>query len=116
MQATATETGSVDPATTSVSWKPGPLEAALLAFALIVRVVWALMADTSLWFDHIFNDATAWNLAQGNGFSASAEAPFVPAIFRTPGYPAVLAMVYAAVGHSIRAAFVANALVDTATC
>jgi hypothetical protein len=91
-------------------------EAAVLAAALAARLGWAVLAPAELWFDHVFNDATAWNLASGHGFSASAEAPFEPAIFRTPGYPAFLAAVYAVAGHSVRAAFVVQALLDTLCC
>jgi hypothetical protein len=94
----------------------GRVEWALLALAALVRFAWASVATTELWFDHVFNDATAWNLAQGNGFTAGAEPPFQPAIFRTPGYPAFLAGVYSLVGHSVRAGFLANALLDTASC
>ena len=96
--------------------RPGRAEIAILAGALVVRILWALLAPADLWFDHVFNDATAWNLALGNGFTASAEAPFDPAIFRTPGYPAFLAAVYSVAGHAVRAGFLANALLDTASC
>jgi 4-amino-4-deoxy-L-arabinose transferase-like glycosyltransferase len=95
---------------------PGSFELGLLAAALVARLGVALVSSTDLWFDHVFNDAAAWNLAQGHGFSASAGPPFEPAIFRTPGYPAFLALVYGAVGHSVVAGFLANALLDTASC
>ena len=74
----------------------------LLVLGLGVRLAWALFASTELWFDHVFNDATAWSFAEGRGFTASVEAPYDPAIFRTPGYPAFLGVVYALFGHSVR--------------
>jgi 4-amino-4-deoxy-L-arabinose transferase-like glycosyltransferase len=55
-------------------------------------------------------------MALGHGFTASAGEPFQPAIFRTPGYPAFLAAVYAVFGHSVRAGFLANGLVDLMAC
>jgi hypothetical protein len=90
--------------------------AILLAVGLLLRVAWAMMAPADLWFDHVFNDVTARNLAAGNGFTASTEAPFDPAIFRTPGYPAFVAALYFVLGPSIRAVFLVQALLDTASC
>ncbi len=64
--------------------------------------------------DLIWNDSTGWNLAQGRGFTASLTG-YVPAIFRTPGYPAFLAIIYTFFGHSIHAALVGNAVLDSLT-
>lgn len=96
--------------------RPGPFELGVLLLALGLRLLWSALASDELWFDHVFNDATAWNLALGNGFSASSESPFVPGIFRTPGYSAFLGLVYAAAGHVVRAGFFANAILDTLSC
>ncbi len=106
----------MDPAPPPRAPVPGRTELLLLAAALAARVAVALLSPTGLWFDHVFNDATARNLAAGNGFTASAEAPFVPGIFRTPGYPGFLAAVYAVAGPSVRAGFLANALLDALSC
>src|SRR5713226_9588520 len=65
--------------------------------------------------DLIWNDAVAWNLAQGIGFTASQHPPYIPGIFRTPGFPAFLAVVYRIAGHNYRAGFVALALLDSLT-
>ncbi len=94
----------------------GSLGWGLLAVGLVARLAWAFVAPTDLWFDLVWNDATAWSLVQGHGFTVSLEAPFEPAIFRTPGYSTFLAGVYGLAGHSVRAAFIAQAFVDTATC
>jgi len=88
----------------------------LLLLAAGARLAWALVAGTELWFDHVFNDVTAWSMAQGNGFTASLAPPFDPAVFRTPGYSAFVAAIYAVAGHSVRAVFVAQALLDTVSC
>ncbi len=96
--------------------RPGRAEALLLGAALAVRVLWACLAPTDLWFDHVFNDATARSLALGHGFTASTAPPFDPAVFRTPGYPSFLAAVYLVAGPSVRAAFLAQALLDTLSC
>ncbi len=92
------------------------ITAALLGLALMLRVAWAALASTELWFDHIFTDATAMGLLEGRGFTVSLSAPYDPAIFRTPGYSFFLAGLYGLVGHSVRAAFFANAIIDTLSC
>jgi len=48
-------------------------------------------------------DRIGWNLARGNGYSASLEPPYEPDVFRAPGYPAFLAAVYRVVGHDLQA-------------
>ena len=73
---------------------------ALLLLALLLRVGWAMVAGTELWFDHIFTDATAMGLLEGRGFTVSLEPPYDPAIFRTPGYSFFLAGIYGVAGHS----------------
>jgi len=88
----------------------------LLGLALLVRLSWASLASTQLWFDHIFTDATAMGLLEGRGFTVSLTEPYDPAIFRTPGYSFFLAGIYGVFGHSVRAAFFANALIDTLSC
>ncbi len=92
------------------------VEVLLVGVALALRLVWALIAPTELRLDHVFNDATARGLAAGRGFTASLEPPYDPAVFRTPGYSAFVALVYAVCGPSVRAVFVVQALLDTATC
>ena len=94
----------------------GHAEIALLFLALALRGAYVSAVDTTLWFDHVFNDATAMGLLEGRGFTVSLVPPYAPGIFRTPGYPAFLALVYGAVGHSVRAGLWAHALLDTASC
>jgi hypothetical protein len=100
-----------------VTRSPGRIELGLLVLALTFRLGWALAAGTDLWMDHVFNDATAVSLAEGRGFTAAAEGePHDPAVFRTPGYPAFAAGVYLLAGHSVRAVFVAQAVLDVLSC
>lgn len=82
----------------------------LLAFAF--RAVIISLFGQEPGADHIWNDAVAWNLAQGNGFTASQHG-FVPAIFRSPGYPTFLDLIYSLFGHSFKAGFLANAVLDS---
>lgn len=82
-----------------------------LTFRLIfIRYLGRPPANDLLW-----NDAVGWNLASGRGFTASQELPYVPGIFRSPGYPAFLAIIYALYGHSFYAAFVGQCVLDSLT-
>jgi 4-amino-4-deoxy-L-arabinose transferase-like glycosyltransferase len=55
-------------------------------------------------------DRIGWNLAQGHGYTASAAPPYQPDIFRAPGYPAFLALVYRFAGHDLTAVRVVQAV------
>jgi 4-amino-4-deoxy-L-arabinose transferase-like glycosyltransferase len=86
--------------------------ALIFALAFLYRLVAISQLSAPPVNDLLWNDAVAWNLAQGNGFTASQGVPLVPGVLRTPGYPAFLAVVYYLFGHSYTAAFVFQALVD----
>ena len=88
---------------------------AVFLAALIVRLAFVHFFKSPPINDLLWNDAVGWNLSQGNGYTASLDAPRVPGIFRTPGYPAFLAAVYFVFGHSYDAAYYANALLDSFT-
>jgi len=81
--------------------------------ALIVRLVFVHFFSSPPVNDLLWNDAVGWNLANGNGYTASQSEPFVPGIFRTPGYPFFLAAVYFLFGHSVTAVYVAQAVMDS---
>lgn len=49
--------------------------------------------------DAIGYDQIAKNLAAGHGFSMKADAPYLPDNFRTPGYPAIVALFYILFGY-----------------
>jgi 4-amino-4-deoxy-L-arabinose transferase-like glycosyltransferase len=75
---------------------------AILVLALLVRVgVYAANSPfPPLTNDDSVYDATGWNLAVGNGFSSAEQPPYERLPFRTPGYPAFIALVYGVAGRS----------------
>lgn len=50
--------------------------------------------------DAVHYDTIALNIAEGRGFSLSSSEPFIPTMFREPGYPYFLAGVYAIFGKN----------------
>jgi 4-amino-4-deoxy-L-arabinose transferase-like glycosyltransferase len=66
--------------------------------------------------DDAVYDALGWNLVNGHGFSASAGPPYEPLVFRTPGYPAFLAGIYAIAGHSPNAVRWTQIVLSVLTC
>jgi 4-amino-4-deoxy-L-arabinose transferase-like glycosyltransferase len=45
-------------------------------------------------------DAIGWNIAEGNGFSMSTAAPFMPTMNREPAYPYFLGCIYKVFGRN----------------
>jgi 4-amino-4-deoxy-L-arabinose transferase-like glycosyltransferase len=86
---------------------------AIFAMAFLVRFVAVLLFAVQPINDLFWNDAVGWNLASGHGFTASQHDPRTPGIFRTPGYPALLALVYSLFGHSRQAVYVVQAVLDS---
>ncbi|MBN1343466.1 MAG: glycosyltransferase family 39 protein [Phycisphaerae bacterium] len=83
------------------------LRATLLVFALSLglRLVWVYLSDVKPIDDFKSYDEYAWSwLKSGQFGSEGAKA------WRTPGYPAFLALIYAVFGHSVKAAGFAQAL------
>lgn len=60
-------------------------------------------------------DKLGWNLAQGRGFSLESSSPFIPTMFREPGYPAILSVVYAVLGHNVAAVLALQAVMHALT-
>ncbi len=85
----------------------------IIAFAFRLAVVSRMAMPPAN--DLLWNDAVGWNLANGRGFTATLGEPKVPGVFRTPGYPTFLAVVYSLAGHSHWAAYLAQALIDSLT-
>lgn len=81
--------------------------------ALVVRLVAVALFHTEPWGDLWWNDAVGWNLATGRGFTASPGEPRVPGVYRTPAYPAMLGLVYYLFGHSLVAAYIVQAVIDS---
>ena len=81
--------------------------------AFLVRFVVVLLFAVEPRNDLLWNDAVGWNLANGHGFTASQHDPRTPGIYRTPGYPAFLALVYSLFGHSRQAVYLVQAILDS---
>lgn len=91
---------------------------AILGLAFVFRVV-AFAANypfPPLAKDDAVYDKLAWNLVEGNGFSASVTPPFEPMAVRTPGYPSFVAGVYAVAGRSPTAVRLAQIALSIVTC
>jgi hypothetical protein len=89
--------------------------AAIWVLALALRLAFVRFYAVPVDSDLFWNDAVGWNIAQGNGFTASPKAPWVPGIFRSPGYPLYLAVIYSLAGHSVYAALYGQAVLDAST-
>ena len=57
-----------------------------------------------------------WNLAQGNGFSSQALAPFVPTMYREPVYPYLLGAIYKIFGHNYVVVYFFQIFIFSLTC
>lgn len=86
---------------------------AIFAVAFLVRMAFASGFGTHPVSDQIWDDAVGWNLASGNGFTASQSDPRVPGIFRMPGYPGFLSVIYLLFGHSYSAVYAAQSIADS---
>jgi 4-amino-4-deoxy-L-arabinose transferase-like glycosyltransferase len=107
---------------TRVRWQPSVARlgvrgwvVALLGFALALRVAFVFAtADTPLVLDPLDFDNHAVSIAQGHGYPSSGRAPAGgPSAFRPPGFPYVVAGIYAVIGHDPLAAQVVLALLGT---
>ena len=83
----------------------------ILGVAFIVRVAWVLVSQTAPISEASVYDSLAWSLASNREYVAEDG---TPTSFRPVGYPAFLAGVYTAFGHSWTAGGIANALLGTA--
>jgi 4-amino-4-deoxy-L-arabinose transferase-like glycosyltransferase len=82
--------------------------AALLAFALVLRLAYVLIPPTHrLVFDEIYYDDVATHLVEGRGFAQDR-----PTAWTTPLYPIFLAGVYRVFGHSIAAVGIIQSCLD----
>jgi 4-amino-4-deoxy-L-arabinose transferase-like glycosyltransferase len=86
-----------------------PVRWALLValVSLAVRLPWACLAQVAPISDFAGYDSLAWTWLDTGQFESDA--------YRTPGYPAFLAAVYALFGHSWRAAQIAQSFVGALT-
>jgi 4-amino-4-deoxy-L-arabinose transferase-like glycosyltransferase len=93
-------------------WRPW---AVIFVVALAVRLLIVAFFARAPVNDLLWNDSVGWNLATGNGFTASPAPPYVPGIFRSPGYPFFLAVTYGVAGHHYTPVFVVQAVLDAGT-
>lgn len=66
-------------------------------------------------FDSIDYDQRALTMLRDHVFSAQTHPPFSPDLVRTPGYPALLAAVYAVVGHQPAIVILLQLLIGSTT-
>lgn len=104
---------SVTPGESRPSSKEILVPLAIFGLAFAVRMFFIDRFHTQPGNDLLWNDAVGWNLAKGIGFTSSLTEPRVPGIFRTPGYPGYLALVYLLFGHSYYAAYVGQGILDS---
>ncbi|HKN82772.1 MAG TPA: glycosyltransferase family 39 protein [Pyrinomonadaceae bacterium] len=91
--------------------------ALLLLIALGFRLFIALRLPNDEPDDGRVYSQIARNVLEQHVYSHDSQQPYAPSIIRLPGYPLVLAAVYAAFGHGNNTAVrVVQAVVDTATC
>lgn len=84
----------------------------LLCVGFIVRIAmaWALPPERD-WVDGHAYHRIAVNVLSGNGVSMDEAPPYEPSRYRTPGYPAFLAVIYAFTGaHPLAAVSVQSVL------
>src|SRR5712692_4189553 len=105
------------PDPSSESWRAA-IVVTLIALALRVSLLVNAAPDATRLLsvpDSAEYVAIAKNLESGHGFSASASAPYVPDVRRTPLYPAMLAAVFAWPHAGLRAVALANVMAGALT-
>jgi 4-amino-4-deoxy-L-arabinose transferase-like glycosyltransferase len=85
----------------------------VLILALALRLSWIALVPTWPVSDYGVFDKIAMNVATGHGYALTAG---LPTTYRPPGYPLLLAGIYAVFGHSILAARLVNALLGVMGC
>jgi Dolichyl-phosphate-mannose-protein mannosyltransferase len=90
---------------------------ALAALAgLALRVFFVLKFPVTDTGDSPFYIELAWNWLKKGVYGFSINGQLTPVDMRVPGYPAFLAAIFTVAGQSVRAAMLAQALLDTAGC
>jgi hypothetical protein len=93
------------------------IHAALAAFAgLALRVFFVLKFPVTETGDSPFYIELAWNWLKKGVYGFSINGQLTPVDMRMPGYSAFLAAVFTVAGKSVRAAMLAQAVLDTAGC
>jgi 4-amino-4-deoxy-L-arabinose transferase-like glycosyltransferase len=93
------------------------VQAVLAAIAgLTLRLFLVLKFPVTQSGDAPFYIELAWNWLKHGVYGFPLHGQLTPVDMRVPGYPAFLAVVFALAGQSARAAMIAQAFVDVATC
>jgi 4-amino-4-deoxy-L-arabinose transferase-like glycosyltransferase len=90
--------------------------AAAVCAGLALRVYLVLKYPVTDTGDAPFYIELAWNWLKNGVYGFAVHGQLTPVDMRVPGYPAFLAAVFAVAGQSPRAAMLAQAVVDLATC
>ena len=90
--------------------------AAAVCAGLALRVYLVLKFPVTDTGDAPFYIELAWNWLKNGVYGFAVHGQLTPVDMRVPGYPAFLAAVFAVAGQSPRAAMLAQAVVDLATC
>jgi hypothetical protein len=90
--------------------------AAAVCAGLALRVYLVLKFPVTDTGDGPFYIELAWNWLKNGVYGFAVHGQLTPVDMRVPGYPAFLAAVFAVAGQSPRAAMLAQAVVDLATC
>jgi len=94
-----------------------PFLIAIFVMALLLRAISVtLPRQPEVKDDAIEYDRIGLNIISGNGFSMDEHPPYMPTARRGPIYPAFLALVYSAFGHSHGAVRAIQALIGAVTC
>lgn len=100
--------------TSAVRMRTSVALAALAGLALRLFFIFRLPAADA--GDSLFYIELAWNWLKRGIYGFLVYGQLTPVDMRVPGYPAFLAAVFAIAGQSTRAAMIAQAVLDTATC
>jgi Dolichyl-phosphate-mannose-protein mannosyltransferase len=93
------------------------IHVALAAFAgLTLRVFFVLKFPVTGTGDSPFYIELAWNWLKKGVYGFTINGQLAPVDMRVPGYPAFLAAIFTVADQSVRAAMLAQAVLDTAGC
>jgi len=87
----------------------------IIISGLIAAGFFSVFSDPLADADSIQYDRLGYNLVAGKGFSLDDKAPYEPTMFREPGYPAFLALVYTCFGHYVRIAVFIQVILHSLT-
>ncbi len=66
--------------------------------------------------DEVQYETLGWNLASGNGYSLSLEAPYKPTALREPAYPLFISLIYKIFGRNHMLVYIMQIILFSCTC